>query len=648
MSGLAARLPRGRAGEALLIGVAFVVTAAYLVWRAIDVRSYIWIIDEFLYVKGALGFAGGTLSGHVFGAPTSVHAPLYSWLLAPFFGFLNSDHAFKAAHAVDALVFASVLVPVYLTARYLRARPLVAILVALLSTWIPYAAATLVLMSESLAYACFAWAVWAMVRTLAEPTPARDALALFFLAATAYTRPQFVLLFPLFALAVVLVEVGTDSDGTLRDRLRAHWLLGVAAVAGLLLVAVAGSSLLGGYSKTSGLPHFPPGLWQNMLSHAAHIVVGSGLIPAIVWLGWLLHLSGGDVDRRELGFAVLSGLVVLFVFYEVGFYSQNVVGGTIQERTAFYVVPLFALGIAALSADTRPRGPRLSLLAAGAVVALVIGAEAFAPTAASGTFLAIANPGASYNKELQDVVSALSNLSTSEGLARAAIAIGVLAAIAAAPRFRRLGLPVIAGAALLFCVVETTTVLARDVTGLNTTLPSALGSANPPKAWVDGALHATGGDAGALESPLVGADGKTVWLWVEFWNKSLNRVYVEPGTGSYSDLPSLQFEVDKQTGAVTTPLEKEYLVTYASDPRFALQGTTFRQGPYGLNILKPVRPYQAAWAALGPRRVAVYRPTGAPANGPAKVTVQINTADGQPKTVHAVIPAGAARAVVPR
>src|SRR4051812_10545853 len=240
MSALIARLPRGRGGEALLLAVAFLVTAGYIVSRAVEVRSYIWIIDEFLYVKGALGFAGGHLGGNVFGASTSVHAPLYSWLLAPFFGFLNSAHAFKAAHAVDALLFASVLIPVYLTARYLRARPLLAILVALLSTWIPYAAATLVLMSESLAYACFAWAVWAMVRALAEPTPLREGVALLFLAATAYTRPQFALLLPIFVLAVVLVELGSDSAVTWRERLRAHWVVAAAALIGLLVVAIAG------------------------------------------------------------------------------------------------------------------------------------------------------------------------------------------------------------------------------------------------------------------------------------------------------------------------------------------------------------------------------------------------------------------------
>ena len=204
MRRLVARVPR----EVLIVAALYVVTAGYFVWRAVGVHSYIWLVDEMLYTKGALGFAGGHLSGHVFGVPESVHAPLYSWVLAPIYGVLNSQHAFKAAHGVDALLFAGVLVPAYLTARHLGARPLMAAIAALLAVWVPYSAATLVLMSESLAYFTFAWAVWAMVRALSAPTPAREALALLFIAATAYTRPQFTLLFAIYVVAVVVVEAG--------------------------------------------------------------------------------------------------------------------------------------------------------------------------------------------------------------------------------------------------------------------------------------------------------------------------------------------------------------------------------------------------------------------------------------------------------
>jgi hypothetical protein len=644
-----ARVPRGRLGEALAVAAAFAVTAGYLVSKAIGVRSFIWMVDEMLYVKGALGYAGGALTGHVYGVPESVHAPLYSWVLAPIYGVLNSEHAFVAAHALDALLFAGVLVPVYLTARHLGATPLMSLLAGLLSTWVPWAVATLVLMSESLCYFTFAWAVWAMVRALSEPSAGRDALALVLIGATAYTRPQFALLFPAFVLAVVLFELRADDGGSIRDRVRRHWLLAAAVVVGLLVVLIAGRALLGGYSNTAGLPRFPGGLWQNMLSHSSHIIVGAGIVPAIVWLGWVLRVAGAPIDRRLLAFAVVSGLTVALVVYETAFFSQNVVGGRIQERTAFYIVPIFALGLAAFSADPRPRAPRLSMLAAAGAVGLVIGAAQFGPAEAGSTFESIANAGASYNQELQNAVSKVTKAflghawATTDGLAALAILLGAIATVVAQPKFRRAGLPLLAAATLVFCVVETTTVVARDVPGLNTAIPGALGAGpNPPKAWVDGVLHASGDEAGVLEGPLFGSDDFNSLLWLEFWNKKVTRLYIRPPGSPVSGLPFLPFVTDEQTGAIRTPLEQPYLVMSANDPGVGLQTTEVRRGPFGFILVKPVRPYRAAWAVINgtptaglpgaiarPKKqleLAVYRPVGVAAGAAVPVTVHFTLA----------------------
>jgi hypothetical protein len=231
----------------------------------------------------------------------------------------------------------------------------------------------------------------------------------------------------------------------------------------------------------------------------------------------------------------------------------------------------------------------------------------------------------------------VTGLPTAEGLALLALALGVVGAIVTAPRLREIGLPVVASLALLFCVIETTTVLARDVKGINGAIPSVLGTPNPPRAWVDDSLYKTGGaDAGALETPLYGADSSSVWMWVEFWNKRVNRLYIPPGSAPYSHLPNLPVVLDPVTGNVRTPLEKRYLVVAKTDSRFALQGSVFKDGPFGLNILKPLRPYRASWAALNstpseeiggatevngkPLMLAVYRPAGSP---PGEVTFDV-------------------------
>src|SRR4051812_33324016 len=66
LTAIRSAFPRGWRGEFLVVALAYLVTAGYLVLKAVKVTSYVWLIDEFLYTKGALGFAGGTLTGHVF------------------------------------------------------------------------------------------------------------------------------------------------------------------------------------------------------------------------------------------------------------------------------------------------------------------------------------------------------------------------------------------------------------------------------------------------------------------------------------------------------------------------------------------------------------------------------------------------------
>jgi hypothetical protein len=299
------------------------------------------------------------------------------------------------------------------------------------------------------------------------------------------------------------------------------------------------------------------------------------------------------------------------------------------------------------------------MIGAGVAIALVIGAAAFDPAEAGGVFEAIANPGASYNGHLQQAVADVTNtflghaLPTAEGLALLAIALGVAVTVATMPRFRTRGVPILAAVALIFCLRESTSVLAHDVPGLNTAIPTALGTPSPPRGWVDSALDAPGGEAGALESPLFGAAGSTVWLWVEFWNKSITRIYTPSGKDAYSDLPALPFAVDPATGAIRTPVQKPYLVVSANDPRFELESTVVKHGAWGIDLVKPVLPYRAAWtfvngapkddlAGTAPARgeqlqLAIFRPAGAldvrltlahPAN--ARTVVRID--DGRRET----------------
>src|SRR6185312_14831828 len=114
-------------------------------------------------------------------------------VLAPFYGSLDNVAAFNAAHAVNAVLFASAAIPVYLLGRRL-VTPGWTLVVALLAISTPWAVNAAFVMSEAAAYPVFLWAVLACHVCIAEPSGRSDALAVAALALAFFTRPQFLFL----------------------------------------------------------------------------------------------------------------------------------------------------------------------------------------------------------------------------------------------------------------------------------------------------------------------------------------------------------------------------------------------------------------------------------------------------------------------
>src|SRR4029450_3416062 len=173
---------------------------------------------------------------------------VYPILLAPFYGSLDSVAAFDATHALNAVLFASAAIPVFLLARRV-VPPEWGLVVAALSIAIPWAVNTATAMSAAAASPAFVWAVLACHGALAGPSPRRDALAIAGLALAFFTRPQFLVL------AVVLPLAALVVDGP-RQALRRHRLLAGAVVWAALVViplAAVGQAhrLLGQYGVTA-------------------------------------------------------------------------------------------------------------------------------------------------------------------------------------------------------------------------------------------------------------------------------------------------------------------------------------------------------------------------------------------------------------
>ena len=162
--------------------------------------------DELLYSKLAQHIADtGSPLPVLHGAHAGFLGVVYPILLAPFYGALDPVAAYDAGHVVNAVLFASTAIPVFLLARRLVPRDC-ALVVSFLSLAIPWAVNTATLMSEAAAYPAFAWTALALHGALVHPSPRRDVLAIGALALAFFTRPQFLVLAAVLPLGAVVVD----------------------------------------------------------------------------------------------------------------------------------------------------------------------------------------------------------------------------------------------------------------------------------------------------------------------------------------------------------------------------------------------------------------------------------------------------------
>ncbi len=609
--------PRG--SLVLLIG-AYAVSAGYLISQAARVRSYIWLIDELLYIKIAQGFSQGILPGpHVFGHSVNVSNSLYPLVLSPLYWLLNSTHAFTAAHVLNSLLFASTMFPVYLLGRRLRIPPAASVLAGLLCVWIPWAVATTVMMTESLAYPLFAWAILAIVVAVGHARPRNDALAVVAIGLASYARTQFILLFAVLLVAILLHEIGFhDAEQEAkpgdaraarwwRDALRPHVPMLIVLTAGLLVALIANSAghdLLGNYGVLVNGRPFPDGLWSSAMVHLGHVFVGVGMLPAILWFAWLAATFARPQAKIEHACAIVSMLAAVAVTYEAAFLAQTAAGQQIQERYVFYLAPLLFIGAVHLIIRPPRRAPRLAILLGGIAVAAVIGAGSFAETEAGGAFAMVQNASAGFNpvidQRLADFTAGVfgNAWSTVNSLAAIAILLSVLAT--AVVSLRRVGAAIVLLLlpTLAYAAYETHYVLPRTVAAINEVYPvDVLSRAQPSgRSWVDGVVYHRRGPVGLLPGVLHESNESQLWMWTEFWNKSITVLYSRPSYSEGSGFSGTPIELDPRTGRLLTSEEVPFLVTAGNDPSLGVRGSLVYSSSYGAVLLAPERPYRASWA----------------------------------------------------
>ena len=620
-----------RLAPAALPAAVYVAGFAFIAANALRVGDWAVMTDELLYSKLATAIASTgspvpTIHGDYYGAL----AQLYPLVLAPLYAVFDAPTAFRAAHALNAALMASAAIPTYLLARTVVS-PAASAAAALAAVVTPWAVLAGFVMTESVAYPAFAWAIFAMHAALVRPSRRRDALVVVALVVAFFARTQFVALAVLLPVAIVVHEAGlavtarAGLRGTLATALRGaagrHRVLAgtyAVAVVGVAVLAAARvlDSLLGTYAVTATEGSLlPAGVWTSAVAHLVAVAIGLGLLPVLLAAAWAATtvMRSASPPARSLALLVLltvPALTLQVASYDLRFGET----GLARDRYLFYLVPLIVVAAAAALLERPPSW--VALAAAGGIFAVAVRSYDF-PVVMPFT---VDSPVALINERIVD----LSEGST--GLFTATTGVVLVVGLFAARSFAGRGA---IAATVLAAMVVFGAAAGQDAFGrvLDSVGPSGRvvdAGAGSRADWVDDAVPA-GARAAIVPYPVAGGwESSAVRWWdVEFWNASVVETLVDDGRAfSYTPFPSASFSVDWERGRIRTEVDEPFVVVGSGDVRFRLSGPR-RAARAGLELIAAERPYRVEWATRGadpdgwlrPGRPAVVRIYARPGAG---------------------------------
>jgi hypothetical protein len=537
------------------------------------VRDWVVMTDELQYAKLATHI-GDTLSPlpTLRGAHFAAYAQLYPAVIAPFYGTMSAPGAFRAAHVLNGILFASAAFPVYLLARRAALSRTWSVTCAALALAIPWNVQSAFVMTEAVAYPAFAWALLAILRAVEAPSERRDLVALAGIALAVLARTQFLSLALVFVVAALVVER------------RGHRVLWIATGIGIVIAFFARSHVLGSYAATAkGFP-FPWRTFEQFGAHLDVIGVGTALLPLLVGGAWLVARA-----PRRNAFAVVALTTIVVLTLETSSYDARFGGGLadIRSRYLFYLAPLLLVATACALAERTL--PRRALVGVTAFVALTTLAHGFPRVAG----LYVDAPDAVLNDFIQD----------SGGRWFVAFAFVVVALALLIVRWPPRVLPIavvalVAAGSLATSATAWTRLLqsrgpsSREISAKPTVVYNWIDSVLPDGARVAIVPYATNAYWGW---------NALFWWDVEFWNRDVVAAYVLGSTWDYAPFPHAQLRPDPRTGVVPgTEHAPPYVVMSENDARLALKPTAPAVGRnYGLDILPVERPYRAVWWSEG-------------------------------------------------
>jgi hypothetical protein len=601
---LRARL-QNSALEHLPVAAIVLVAASIAAYYARKATNWVVMTDELQVARLAISVAKTgspvpQIHGEVYGAPNQ----LYPILVAPFFGLLGAPAAIEAAHTLNAVLLASAAWPAYLLGRAVTGSRAGGYFAAALTAFVPWLVLSTTLLTENAAYPAFVWALFLAHRTIAAPSPARDAAALAGLAVAFLARTQLLVLAAVLPVAILAHELAyagvTAPRGrrgrTLREAARAavasHRLLlavyaAVAVVAGAVLVLAGLRQLFGTYQEAFRGDLLPPGIWRAAAELLDYVVVGVAVAPFLLACAWAIATVARPSGKESHAFAALLLVLVPLLTLQVASFNVRFTAGAFtQDRYLFYLAPPLAVAAAAALLERERRGLRAALV-------LVFGLL-FAALAALAPFPPVdeifwASPASAFHGALGSAGGWVGL--SADWLVRAG-AVVVAVTLAAVVR-RAPGVPALAATGLAvaaFGAVELVYVFDRVALPVTTRL-----SAFPalPRTWVDDLLPEETSVA-LVPNPVLRPE---YWWDVEFWNERVDRVIQTEGT-TYTPFPVAQMALDFRTGEVRGLGRSDHLVVTSADTRFRLASFTIFSAP-PLALVRVDEPVRAEWATRG-------------------------------------------------
>ena len=582
---LRGRVDRGRL-RAWPLAALWLVLGGGLAVLTTQVADWYVMTDELLYERLALSVTQlHSPLPHVHGELIGNINQLYPLLLAPLLAGRLVPHGLHDAHVLNALVMSSACIPAALLARRVTGSTRLAYVVGVLTVCMPWITLSSFLMTESVAYPAFAWALLALHNAAVSPRPRNDLLLLVAIGVAILARTQFAVLLAIVPLALLL------------DRFRPRVLVArhrvlAGAYLALLLAAIglaaAGelSHALGTYSVTAEGNLTPSGMPRSLLQHLTPLGLGLGIAPFILGVAWPLTALVRERTRDQHAYASIAVVTVFALLFEVTSYDLRFGANRLHDRYLFYLVPLLLISCTAM---VRERDwPRWAVFGAGALLAM---AFAFMPVVRYDKFN-VDSPVALLNEPLLGIAGSVNG-------ARALLAFVTIAVTLLLMVGRRVALAVVVVGALAIPALAGgafTRLLAHDGTsGRPITVDQSV-----VFDWIDRKVG-TGSSVTMLPYPfLYGSYWENVAYWwnVEFWNASVRNaaVYEDAFTGTPETFPTVPLDVDRQTGRANVS-PSDYVVQGVAETRFHLSGKLLDENR-GAALIRTLRPWRADWLAF--------------------------------------------------